>query len=251
MLKNRLSSLEKSLTAAQDKQKANQKKSEALDKEIETLEKQLKDAKKAEQISENAYIVAYNATKTAKTNVENAEKAYKVSEKTWNDHIKSCYDCQSMVNCRTENRLYNQKNRDWKLWDIAERRLDIAEANEKKKRDDWKPKWETVKKHRKKLGKLESDRTKLISEHAALLTKIQGLTKKIGEKQRELLDAELDLVLVENAKTVAPDYVKKFNAARDADKDMKQWVEDNPPPEALEKFVKVYFELLNKYIYTN
>lgn len=78
--------------------------------------------------------------------------------------------------------------------------------------------------------------------------RINELTTAITEKNGLIEQATSDAELVEEAKKKAPDYMERFNAAHESGADMEKWVELDPPPESVKKFVEEFSRLQSTYV---
>ncbi len=210
--------------------KRSQKKSKDIQKEIDKLEPEVQALKSSEYTAGLAYTAATQATAAAQTEVNKTSKAYKASEKAYNDHIKTCTQYQSESGCNTEYTLATQKNTDWWSWEYAKRRLGIAQTDEEEKAAAWKTEWEKFKKANKKLTKLDRDKTNHTEAHGDLLEEQKTLKQRIKAKEESVRDAETDLGIANGLDESASDYLERLDAAQAAGEDMNQWLEDNPPP---------------------
>ena len=241
-LKNRkksLAQLEADKKKLEGKIKESRKKDKAIQADIDDLEPEVQALNSSQYTAELAYTEADQVTKKAQAEVNKASKAYKASEKAYNDHIRTCTQYMSESGCYTESILAQHKDSDKRLLDTMNRRLEIAQTDEKEKAAAWKTEWEKFKKANRKLTKLERDKTKHVEAHGELLEEQKALNQQITAKEGSISEAEADLSTTQSAETAAPEYMKSFYAAQAAGEDMDQWVKDNPPPDSVKQFTNI------------
>lgn len=242
--KKTLDELQESLDKKKDKRDENRDKAKDLDDDISELQADVANGVSAEYSAYLAYDEADKAYQKSEENVQEKSTAFKQAAKAFDDHVMNCYDCQRMRSCSNAVYVNSLKNRAWKDLVYAERQRDIAKSKSDTARDNWKEEWDDLKNDRNKLRDLKKDKDDLEEAHGELLTEIEDLEKQVGAKGAEIDAAESDLDTSKSAEKTAPEYMKNFDEAKNAGKDMDQWVEENPPPDSVKDFVKV----LGKYV---
>ena len=232
-IKNRkksLAQLQADLRKLEKKKEKSAAKDKAIQKKIDELEPKVQALNSSQYTAELAYEAATQVTTAAQTEVNKTSKAYKASEKAYNDHIKTCTQYMSESGCNTEYTLATQKDTDWWAWEYAKRRLGIAKTDEKEKLAAYNTEWDKFRKERKKLNDLRQDKRDHVEAHGELLEEEKALNLRITAKEGSISDAESDLGTANGVEESASDYLDRLNAAREAGEDMDQWLQDNPPP---------------------